>query len=205
MEVLSKDFAETLRSEKDTAAYIGMIGLDPIPHNHGIRLTLNDRANTFAALISHRIRDIVIQPILVAAKPSYDKLRLSDFQLLQYLGSGGFSTVYLAKCEVDQRLCALKFIKKESITSAKKAKMLENEKEILFAIDSPDLVDLLYAFETPNYIVFGLEFCSNGNLYTFLHKHKRLSEADARIICHQILNGLEYLHDNSILFRDLKL
>ena len=53
-------------------------------------------------------------------------------------------------------MCALKFIRKDSITSAKKVKMLENEKNILFSIDHPKLVDLYYAFETKNYIVFGL-------------------------------------------------
>lgn len=53
--------------------------------------------------------------------------------------------------------------------------------------------------------MFGLEFCNNGNLYTFIHKHKRISEDDARVICRQILDGLEYLHENNILFRDLKL
>ena len=103
-----------------------MIGLDPIPYNHGLRLALNERSKTFSSLIHRKIKDIAVQPILVPSKPSYDRLHLSDFQLLQYLGSGGFSTVYLAKCEIDQRLCALKFIKKDSITSAKKAKMLEN-------------------------------------------------------------------------------
>jgi serum/glucocorticoid-regulated kinase 2 len=64
---------------------------------------------------------------------------------------------------------------------------------------------LLYAFETKHYIVFGLEYCPNGNLYSYLQKIKSLSEAQARSIMLQILNGLDYLHDNNILFRDIKL
>ena len=113
--------------------------------------------------------------------------------------------MYLAKCEIDQKVCALKFIKKDSITSAKKAKMLENEKEILFTINSPHLVDLFYAFETLNYIVFGLEYCPNNNLYNFIRKNKQLTEEDAKYIFSEILNGVEYLHHNNILFRDIKL
>ena len=124
MENVSRDLVEALRNEKDYNSYLGMIGLDPIPYSHGVRLTLNDKKKNFSYFLNRKIREITIQPILVINKPSYERLHLSDFQLLQYLGTGGFSTVYLAKCEIDQRLCALKFIKKDSITSAKKAKML---------------------------------------------------------------------------------
>jgi serine/threonine protein kinase len=50
-----------------------------------------------------------------------------------------------------------------------------------------------------------LEYCENGNLYSFLQKHKKIPEGDARHIFKEILEGLEYLHANNILFRDLKL
>lgn len=101
-----------------------MIGLDQVPYNHGLRKILNEPAETFETLLNKKIHSISIQPIVVPKKPCYDHLDLTDFKILQYLGSGGFSNVYLAKCEIDQRICALKFIKKDSITSAKKAKML---------------------------------------------------------------------------------
>lgn len=104
----------------------GMIGLDPIPYNHGLRLALNAKNTAIGTLMNKKIPDLTIQPILVSEKPSFENIELKHFQLLKHLGSGGFSTVYLAKCEIDQRVCALKFIKKDSITSAKKAKMLEN-------------------------------------------------------------------------------
>ena len=124
---------------------------------------------------------------------------------MRFLGSGGFSQVFLARCKIDYQYCALKFIRKDTITTAKKVKMLQNEKNILFSIKHENLIDLLYAFETKHYIVFGLEYCPNGNLYSYLQKIKSLSEAQARSIMLQILNGLDYLHDNNILFRDIKL
>jgi serum/glucocorticoid-regulated kinase 2 len=61
------------------------------------------------------------------------------------LGSGGFSKVYLARCGIDGKLCALKFIQKSSIASEHKFKMLQNEKDILFTINHKRLVDLYYA------------------------------------------------------------
>lgn len=83
--------------------------------------------------------------------------------------------------------------------------MLENEKNILFTIKHDNLIDLLYAFETKRYIVFGLEYCPNGNLYSYLQKVKNIPEPQARSVMVQILNGLDYLHANNILFRDIKL
>lgn len=64
---------------------------------------------------------------------------------------------------------------------------------------------MLYAFETKHYIVFGLEYCPNGNLYSYLQKVKNLNEGQAKSVMVQILNGLDYLHKNNILFRDIKL
>ena len=164
-----------------------------------------DDEKTAKSLVELNIREISLQPQLTKTKPNYDKLNLCDFEIVQHLGCGGFSTVYLAKCQIDGNMCALKFIRKDSITTAKKIKMLENEKNILFSIDHEKLVDLYYTFETKNYIVFGLEYCPNGNLYTFLQKMKTVSEEDAKFIIYQILEGLDYLHQNGILFRDIKL
>ena len=62
-----------------------------------------------------------------------------------------------------------------------------------------------YAFETKSYIVFGLEYCPNGNLYNFLQKKKTFTEGQTKYVLRQILNGLEYLHKQNILFRDIKL
>ena len=83
--------------------------------------------------------------------------------------------------------------------------MLENEKNILFCIDHRRIVDLYYAFESQNYIIFGLQFCPNGNLYQLLHEDHILSEEKAKFVFYQILEGMEYLHSQNILFRDLKL
>lgn len=88
---------------------------------------------------------------------------------------------------VDGTLCALKFIKKNSIVSENKFKMLENEKNILFTIDHRRLVDLYYALESKNYIIFGLEYCPNGNLYQLIQKRKCITESEAKFVFSQIL------------------
>ena len=161
-----------------------------IPFNYSLSHLINESSETFQYLLNQKIRQISLAPIMIKKSISYDCLQFKDFQIIDYLGSGGFSQVYLAKCRLDSQYCALKFIKKDTITSAKKVKMLENEKNILFSIKHNNLIDLYYAFETKNYIVFGLEYCPNGNLYNYLQKMKTVSEEESKLIFYQILQGL---------------
>lgn len=48
-----------------------MIGLDPIPYNHGARVLLNSKNTLINELIDKKIINLVIQPILVNEKPSF--------------------------------------------------------------------------------------------------------------------------------------
>jgi serine/threonine protein kinase len=73
-----------------------------------------------------QIVELTVKVVLAYSKPSYKNIEFSDFQFIKYLGNGGFSSVYLARCLIDGRLCALKLIKKSSILTQNKYKMLEN-------------------------------------------------------------------------------
>ena len=99
VEEIKIEMFELLKAEKQAiSACYGMIGLDPIPYNHGVRIILNSKNTLVSELINNKVNEIIVQPILVNEKPSFENMRLSDFELLRHLGSGGFSTVYLAKC-----------------------------------------------------------------------------------------------------------
>lgn len=49
-----------------------------------------------------------------------------------------------------------------------------------------------------------MELAENGSLYDSLRKKRRFKEAEAFEYFNQILTGLEYLHKNNIMHRDLK-
>ena len=49
-----------------------------------------------------------------------------------------------------------------------------------------------------------LEFCPGGELFFHLNKKKRFTEGESRIIISELILALEYLHQQNIVYRDLK-
>lgn len=53
-------------------------------------------------------------------------------------------------------------------------------------------------------LYFVMELCSAGELFYHLSNVNKLTEAEARYYVLQVLEALDYLHDNNIIYRDLK-
>lgn len=90
-----------------------------------------------------------------------------------------------------------------------------NEVDIHWQLRHPSILQLYNYFEDENYVYLVMEVCKNGELYRYLledgarendaKKLRRLSEAEARWILSQVVDGLIYLHSRGIIHRDLKL
>ncbi len=68
----------------------------------------------------------------------------------------------------------------------------------------PFIVELHYAFQTPEKLYFVLDYVNGGDMFYHLRKKGRLSEKDVRIYTAEMILALSHLHENGYIYRDLK-
>lgn len=125
---------------------------------------------------------------------------LSDFKNLQEIGRGFFGKVYKAESSKTHSIYAIKEMCNEN------NKYIKREIQIMKTITNPYVVKLYDCFEDNNKIYIIMEYIPNGTLESFIKNNKGnfLSQEIVMHIFYQILGGLNYLHSNDIIHRDIK-
>lgn len=135
------------------------------------------------------------------------KLEAKDFAMLKVLGRGHFGKVILSKHLATNRYYAIKALKKSDIVAREEQEGLMAEKRIFQLATKkkhPFLVNLFACFQTSTHVCFVMEYLCGGDL--MLHIHKDIfTEPRAIFYAACVVLGLQYLHDNKVIYRDLKL
>ena len=93
-----------------------------------------------------------------------------------------------------------------------KSKLIENnnlqsiatESWVLEKVKHPFIVSLEFAFQTPSKFYFGLEYAAGGELFYHIERRDKLSYEEVILYIAEISIALNYLHENNIIYRDLK-
>ena len=81
---------------------------------------------------------------------------------------------------------------------------LFREKEILGSLDFPFTVHMLHSFQSNACLFMIMRFCPGGELLGLLKAKHHLNENACRFYSAQIVMAFDYLHENRIIYRDLK-
>ncbi|XP_047624547.1 serine/threonine-protein kinase N3 isoform X2 [Phacochoerus africanus] len=145
-------------------------------------------------------------PSLPASAPRKPP-RLQDFRCLAVLGRGHFGKVLLVQFKGTGQYYAIKALKKQEVLSREEIESLYCEKRILEAVGRtghPFLLSLLACFQTSSHACFVTEFAPGGDLMMQIHEDV-FPEPQARFYLACVVLGLQFLHEQKIIYRDLKL
>ena len=128
----------------------------------------------------------------------------SDFEFLKLLGYGAYGRVFLSRKKDDGKIYAIKVLDKKNIKRNKQIELAKLERKILKSIDSLFLIKLYYAFQSRTKLFLVLEYWPGGEFFYYLKLMSTFHEKTVKFYATNIILGLKDLHDNDIVYRDLK-
>ncbi|XP_072979791.1 serine/threonine-protein kinase STY46-like [Typha angustifolia] len=128
-----------------------------------------------------------------------------DFKLLKFgnkVASGSYGDLYRGiYCSQD---VAIKVLKPERVNEDMQGEFAQ-EVYIMRKVRHRNVVQFIGACTRPPSLCIVTEFMSGGSVYDFLHKQKGVFKLPALLkVAMDISKGMNYLHQNNIIHRDLK-
>ncbi|XP_025424052.1 calcium/calmodulin-dependent protein kinase type 1 isoform X2 [Sipha flava] len=125
------------------------------------------------------------------------------YEVKDLLGTGAFSEVRLAVTkEQPKEMYAVKIIDKKALKG--KEDSLDNEIKVLRRLTHPNIVQLLETFEDKSKVYLIMELVTGGELFDRIVQKGSYTEKDAAHLIRQVLEAVDYMHEQGVVHRDLK-
>ena len=129
---------------------------------------------------------------------------IREYELIEKIGDGAFSSVYKAIKKESPNIYAIKVIEKSVLINKDDQNRMQRELDSCAFLRHDSIVPLLDFFSDENRFYLVLEYCSGGDLYTFIHTSNRIREVQAASVFYQIVSAVHYIHSMGVAHRDLK-
>lgn len=132
------------------------------------------------------------------------EVNLYHFDLHKAVGKGAFGKVRVVEHKKTKQLYALKYIEKAKCIRQKAVANVIQERRLLEEVDHPFIVNLRYAFQDDQNCFFVLDLMLGGDLRFHLERKEFIPEEVVVFWVAELSSGLEYLHRQKIIHRDIK-
>ena len=134
---------------------------------------------------------------------------IGKYRIEKTIGQGTFGKVKLGVHTLTEEKVAVKILEKLKIKELADAERVAREIHILKLNRHPNIIQLyevshIQIIETVRNLYLIMEYVSGGELFDYISDNEKLSEIEACQLYHQIISGIEYLHQLGIVHRDLK-
>jgi len=132
----------------------------------------------------------------------HDPTIVGPYLILDYLGEGGASAVYLARKGDDGIPVALKAVHVQD-ASRNDQDQVRREIQIMERLKHANVIRLQDAGYDGEWLYYVMEHCPEGSVDEFVQLH-RPSYGEVIEILRGISRGVAYIHEQSVIHRDLK-
>lgn len=129
---------------------------------------------------------------------------VGSYRLLKPLGSGGMSSVFLAKHKESGLEVAVKILPRSLARNPTLLQRFLREAKSAEALEHPSIVAIYDrgVDDGRHYLV--LELVSGGDLHDYIRTHGPMSPIEATRVIRQAVDGLKYAADLGVIHRDVK-
>ncbi|XP_060517415.1 serine/threonine-protein kinase polo [Cylas formicarius] len=135
----------------------------------------------------------------------YDPSTKIHYQRGRYFGKGGFAKCYEIINMKDKKAFAGKIVSKTLMEKQNQKEKMTQEIHIHASLQHKNVVQFYSFFEDKANIYIVLELCKKRSMMELHKRRKALTEPETRFYMRQIIEGVQYLHHQQIIHRDLKL
>jgi serine/threonine protein kinase/tetratricopeptide (TPR) repeat protein len=149
-------------------------------------------------------------PLLGDLPPQTDgtpaNLQIGAYRIVREIGHGGMGTVYLAERADNQyqKRVALKLLPRWSAGNERLIRRFIEERQILAALDHPDIARLFDGGVTPDGLPwFAMEYVEGVPIDRYCDERRLSIERRLELFC-RVCAAVQYAHRNLVVHRDLK-
>lgn len=133
------------------------------------------------------------------------KVGVKDFTTFRVLGRGGFGAVHACRKKNSGQIYAMKCINKKLVKVKSALDNVLEERNVLTMMKSNFVTNLKYALQDEDTLYLIMDLMLGGDLKFHLINAGRFTEKRARFYAAEVLLGLEHVHMQNVIYRDMKL